>query len=169
MGAPWWMVTGLLFVAALVQASLIPAAGFGARRPDLVLQLVVVWAVLRGVRQALPWAFLGGLFLDLLSAAPFGTATLAMVLVAFCASAGQVGVFRSNLLPAVAIVFGASVLYALIFLFLLRTHQVPVEWLGTLRHVVVPNALLNTVLAPLAYVLLGQVERRTRGTAVVGW
>jgi rod shape-determining protein MreD len=169
MGAPWWIVTALLFCCALVQASLIPSLGFVAVRPDFVLQCVVMWAVMRGVREALPWAFAGGLLLDLFSAGPFGTAALAMVLVAFCSSAGQFSVFRSNVLLPVLIVFFASLLYGVIYLFLLRTHQLPVDWLGALRETVLPNAVVNTVLAPLTYAVLVRLERRTRATVAVDW
>ena len=169
MGAPWWIVVPLLFAGALAQASLVPALGFVAVRPDLVLQLVVVWSVLRGARQALPWGFLGGLALDLLSGGPFGTAALALVLVAFCSSAGASRVFRPNALLAVVIVFLASVLYGLLFLVLLRTHHYPVDWRGTVRHTVVPSAILNAALAPLPYALLRRLERRTRRSVAVEW
>ncbi|MGH2354786.1 MAG: rod shape-determining protein MreD [Chloroflexota bacterium] len=169
MGTPWYVAPSLLFVAALAQASLFPSLGFLWVRPDLVLQIVVIWSLLRGLREALPWGFAGGLLLDVFSGAPFGTAALALVLVAFCCSIGQVSAFRSNpLLPIVA-VFWASVLYSLIFLFLLRTHEVPVEWLSTLRLLVVPNAILNTVVAPLTYWLVSRIERRTRSTVAVDW
>jgi rod shape-determining protein MreD len=169
MGAPWWIVTGLLFICALVQASLLPSLGLATVRPDIVLQCVVIWAVLRGVREALPWAFVGGLLLDLFSAGPFGTAALAMVLVAFCSSAGQFSVFRSNFLLPVLIVFPASLLYGVVFLFLLRTHQLPVDWIGALQQTVMPNAIVNTALAPLAYAVLVRLERRTRSTVAVDW
>lgn len=169
MGTPWWMAPALLFVAALAQASFFPSLGFIAVRPDLVLQFVVIWAVLRGGREALPWGFVGGLALDLFSGAPFGTASLALVLVAFGASLAELSAFRTNLLLPMVVVFWASVVYSLIYLFLLRSHQVPVEWLGTLRQVVVPNALVNTACSPLSYWLLSRLERRTRGAVAVDW
>ena len=66
-------------------------------------------------------------------------------------------------------VFWASVLYGLLYLFLLRTHEVPVPWLTSLRLVVVPGAIVNTVLAPLTFWLLTRIERRTRRTIAVDW
>lgn len=169
MGTPWWVAPPLLFGAALCQASFFPALGQVAVRPDLVLQMVVMWAVLRGWREALPWGFVGGLILDLLSGAPFGTAALALVLVAFCCSVGGVSAFRDNPLLPVVTVFWASVLYGLLFLFLLRTHEVPVPWISVIRQVVVPTAIVNTLLAPLTYWLVSRIERRTRSTVAVDW
>jgi rod shape-determining protein MreD len=169
MKTPWWIAPTILFFAALLQTSLLPGFGLVSVRPDLVVIAVVIWAVLRGVREALPWGFAGGLMLDLFSGAPYGTATLAMVLLAFCCSVGEFSVFRTNFVLPTVIVFWASVLYGVLFLFLLRTHQYPVEWIGTLRHSVVPSAILNTACAPIVYWLLSRVERATRGTVAVEW
>jgi rod shape-determining protein MreD len=169
MRTPWWLPLALLFPAALLQSSLFPAIGFISARPDLVLTMVVIWAVLRGVREALIWAFTGGLLLDLFSQSPLGTAALALVLVGFCCSAGEASVFRTSFLLPTVIVFWASVAYGVLYLFLLRTHQYPVEWLGTLRYSVVPSALLSTGSAPVLYWLLGKIERRTRAIPAVEW
>ena len=169
MRTPWWVAPALLFLGALLQAAFFPAVGLVRARPELVVTAVAIWAVLRGVREALPWAFIGGLLLDLFSHGPFGTAPLALVLVAFCSSVGEASVFRTNFLLPTIIVFWASVLYGLLYLFLLRTHQMPVEWLGTLRHSVLPSALLSTACAPFVYLLLSRIERRTRAIVPVEW
>ncbi|MBI3974106.1 MAG: rod shape-determining protein MreD [Chloroflexi bacterium] len=168
-GTPWWVPPLLFFVAALVQASFLPSLGFVAVRPDFVVQSVIIWAVLRGVREALLWAFAGGLVLDLFSGGPFGTATLALLIVAFFASVGELRLLSSNVILPVLAVFWGSVLYSAIFLFLLATHEYNVAWLGTFREVVVPTALVNTALAPATYWLLARLERRTRRTVPVEW
>src|SRR5690349_21726277 len=95
MGVPWWLASGILFAAALTQSSFFPAAGLVRVRPDLVLQCVVAWAVLRGAREAVVWAFVGGMLADLFSGGPFGASALALVIVAYCSSVGDSGVFRS--------------------------------------------------------------------------
>jgi rod shape-determining protein MreD len=163
------MVVSLLFGGALLQASFFPSIGLVSVRPDLVLVVVVIWAVLRGAREALLWAAAGGAMLDLLSGAPFGTAMLAMVVVAFLSSIGEISLFRHSLVLPLVTVFWASVIYSLLYLFVLRTHEYSVEWLGTLRQVVVPTALLNTVVAPLVYAALSRIERRTRRSITVEW
>lgn len=166
MKTPWWAAIAIFLCATLLQASLFPALGLSQARPDLVLQVVIIWAVLRGVREALPWAFVAGVMLDLFSGAPFGTATLALVLVAFCCSAGELAIFRSGFLLPTVTVFWASMLYGLVYLFLLRTHHYPVEWLSTMRHVVVPGAVMNTICAPATYWLVSRLDRATRAVTV---
>ena len=61
------------------------------------------------------------------------------MIVAFACSAGSASVFRDNPLLPVVMVFWASVLYGLLYLFLLRTHEIPVPWVSMLRQVVVPG------------------------------
>ena len=84
-------------------------------------------------------------------------------------TAGAVNLARPYVDQPVLIVFVASLLYGLVFLFLLRTHQLPVDWLGTLRETVIPTAIVNTAVAPLAYAVLVRLERRTRSTVAVDW
>lgn len=169
MKTPAWLPPALLFIAALLQSSFFPVLGMDRARPELVVTAVVIWAVLRGMREALPWAFIGGLLLDLFSQGPFGTAALALVIVAFCSSVGEASVFRTNFLLPTMIVFWAAVFYGVLYLFLLRTHQYPVDWLGTLRHSVVPSAIFSAACAPAVYWLLSKIERRTRVIAPVEW
>jgi rod shape-determining protein MreD len=169
MGTPLWVAPPLLLGAALLQSSFFPALGFPMLRPDIVLQMVVIWALLRGWREALPWGFVGGLCLDLFSGAPFGTASLALVLVAFCCSAGGVSAFRDNPLLPVMLIFWGTVLYGVLYLFLLRSHEMPVSWVGSLRQVVVPGAIVNTAMAPFTYWILARIEKRTRSTRAVDW
>ena len=159
MGIPWWLATSILLTAALAQSSLLPAAGLVRVRPDLVLLCVVAWAALRGVREALPWAFVGGLLLDLFSGGLFGLSALALVLVAFCSCIGEVRVFRSAYILPSMTAFWGSILYGLLLLFFLTSLRQPVDWLPALRHVIVPGALLNTACAPVVYALLRRVER----------
>lgn len=168
-GVSWWIPPVLLALAAIIQSSFLPALGLVQVRPDLVLAIVVIWAVLRGVREALPWALLGGLLADTLSGGPFGASAFALVIVAFCSSAGEAGVFRNSLFLPLVAVFWSNVLYGIIMLFLLATFQQQIDWLASLRHIIVPGALATMVATPLLYFPLSRLERRTRRIVVVEW
>lgn len=76
-----WLLVPLL--GALVQGSILSFLTVRGVQLDLVLVLVVVWGLVRGARDGLAWAMVGGLVLDLLSLAPMGSYTLSLLVVAF--------------------------------------------------------------------------------------
>ena len=65
-----------LFVAALLQSVFLPGFLFPGVRPDFVLVVVVGWAWIRGWEEGLIVGLIGGLFVDLSSAAPLGVHTV---------------------------------------------------------------------------------------------
>ncbi|GAC1329340.1 MAG: hypothetical protein NVSMB17_05660 [Candidatus Dormibacteria bacterium] len=109
----WFPVLGLL---AVMQTSLVPGLRVGSAQPELVLVWVVSWAVIRGRGEALPWAVVGGLMLDVLSQLPPGSHLLALVLVTFLADLGHRVMQGSTALFAAAAVFAGALVYGLTLL-----------------------------------------------------
>ncbi|MEZ4770784.1 MAG: rod shape-determining protein MreD [Caldilineales bacterium] len=159
------MAPYLLFFAlglvALVQVSLIPALGISPVPPDPMLVIVVAWGVLRGVRSALIWALIGGLWLDLLSSAPFGGYTLGLLAAAGIAGFGSGTIYRSHWLLALAMVALATVAQDLVQVALLWLAQRPVSLPDTLTRLVLPEILANMVLMLIVFPVLGWVNRVT--------
>lgn len=157
---PYALLVGL-GLAALLQVSLLPTWSVAGVAPDLMLVLVVGWAILRGTRSALAWAFVGGLWLDLLAGGPFGSYTLGLLAVAYVAGLGGEAVFRSHLaLPFVMTVAGTVTQGAVhgVLLFLLgRSLPAPEPAL----RLVLTETAYNLVLMLLCYPLLAWVSRVT--------
>src|SRR5438105_9352816 len=63
--------------AALMQGTVVPLVAIGDARPSLPILVAGSWAVAAGAREAVWWAFLGGLATDLLSGGPLGAFALA--------------------------------------------------------------------------------------------
>lgn len=69
-------------VAALLETSALPGLAIASAKPDLVLVMAIVSAMFAGVGQALVWASLGGLLIDLLvPERPAGGTMLSLLLV----------------------------------------------------------------------------------------
>jgi rod shape-determining protein MreD len=119
--------------------------------PDLVLTFVVSWVLLEGAKEGIIASLVAGLILDGLSGAPFGSTTLALVVVSLLASLGQVNIFRSaRLFPYITVVV-ATLVYCGISLFLLRMTGRVVIWGPTLVRIVLPAVLVNILCMPLVY------------------
>lgn len=139
----------VLTPAVIVQATLLPHATILGVRPDLVMLIAVAWSLVRGTQEGVIWGFIGGILLDLLSAAPFGVFTLSMLLVTFTSGLGESNIYRGNLLP-LTVGFGASLLYHLLGFIFLNTLGWDVAWRLVGRQLLLA-AILNTLLMPLVY------------------
>lgn len=151
-GLLYYLMAPLLLFLCLVQST---AAGrftlFGVK-PDLVLLLIVVGALLYGPRAAVVWAFIGGVGMDIFSGGPMGASSLALIAAALVASLGHRPLSRFNWLVPVGAALLGTLTYAAVYLGILAVldgggwfaRSVPL--LDTLRAVVLPAALYNTVL-----------------------
>lgn len=101
---PYLLVLGL-GLAALVQVSLMPALAVRGVTPNLVLVIVVGWALMQRTRSALSWALVGGLWLDALGSGPLGMYTVGLL--AAAAVAGQVGAVLHTASPLLPLLLAA--------------------------------------------------------------
>lgn len=141
----------LLGLLALLQSSLLPHFSIIGAHPDLVLLAVVSWTLLRGLTEGLTWAFVGGLWLEALSGAPFGLSLLALVLVAFLVSPLETTLFRQHIVFLIATVTVASFANGAVYLLLLRLSGNPGVALAALWRIVIPVALYTGLLTPIFY------------------
>ena len=151
-----WIGAGVLLIAALVQGSILPFV-IGSRVPvNLVLVLVIGWALLRGLKSALVWAVVGGLWLDLLAGVPLGTAMLALSLVAYVCTIGVIPWLTSTGLIAAAVTAGGTLLYTGSYYFLLRTRQLVggEAWWAIWQAHALPAAVANALVAIPVFWLL---------------
>lgn len=162
-GALYFMMFPLLAAACLFQATAAGRIKIYGVKPDLVLLLVVIGALVYGSRPGVVWAFFGGLGLDLFSGGPMGSSSLALMAAAMVAGFGHRTLSRFNMLvPLVAIAAGTLV-YAGAYLSILAVlqyldvtdHRLP--WLSTVQSVVVPALVYNTTLMVLLVPLLNRI------------
>jgi rod shape-determining protein MreD len=159
----------LLPVVALLQIALAPHFSIRGALPGLMLVAVVNWGILRGVEEGMIWAFIGGIFVDALAGWPFGTSTVALVLVTFAVSLGQGTFIRTHALLPLATVFGATILYYSVAFFVLTSTHTDVSWLAALRSIVLPAAVYNSILNIPGFWLSQKLERRVYPTPRAHW
>jgi rod shape-determining protein MreD len=163
-----YLVVPLLAIVGLLQATLVSRVAIWGVFPDLPLLVVVSWGLLRGSRQGLLWGFVAGIMVDLFSGAPFGAATVPLMAVGWMAGLGENVVFR-NLLLLMLTMFLATVVYDLLFLFMVQISGSPlqgtghrVEWSGGLVRVIGASAILNALLGLVMLGGMRALDRRFR-------
>lgn len=148
-------------VIALIQSTAIPRVVILGVKPELMLMAVASWGLLRGTKEGMVWALIGGGCLDLLSGTSFGMLTIALLMVSFIAGMGESSVFRTHIVLPLVIAMATTLVYDLIILVVLDITGHPVAWLDSLTHVVLPSALVNTLLMPLVFWPLQWLHRKT--------
>ena len=151
----------ILLLAAVINATVMPELRLGNGTADLVFLLVISWALLADVRDAMLWAVIGGMLQARLSHAPLGTSALGLVIVAFAADAVFGTVSRGNLLVPVLVTIVGTGVYQMITLLLLRGLGLSAVSIGQgLVYVTLPATIMNVLLILPIYRLMGAVHRR---------
>lgn len=153
---------------ALIQSSLGPFLTIANVRPDLVLAAVIGWTLLRGSKEGVLWAIIGGLCLDLLSSGPFGVITLSLIITSLLARLGYGLVFGGYLIIPLSLTFPLSLAYYLTYTLLLNVLSKPLPWLPALSNVILPASVLNIAAMLLLFPLLRLLHRRT-GREEISW
>jgi rod shape-determining protein MreD len=156
--------SALLTLAALAEATVGHRLELGGGRANLVLLLVVAWAVLRGKEEGLLAGLIGGIALDLVSGTPFGLHAALLAIVGVTTGLGATTLAHG----------GATTLFGLAVLTTLAYHAVEalaLRLLGwaipgptRLLAIITPTVLINAALMPLVFVLARRLER-----ALSGW
>jgi rod shape-determining protein MreD len=145
------IAAGIMLVITLVQATLVSRVRFMGACPNLLLVVVVSWALLRGVLPALPIAFASGLFFDLLVGLPLGASSLGLMATTLLAGLGTRRVFSSNVIWPALLVALATPIYAFIVLMALQMAGTTVDWAEVGLQVVAPELVLNLLMTFVVY------------------
>ena len=152
-------------VAALFDATIAPYLKVGDIQPDLLLILAVIWTVVVGFETGLVWAFLGGLFIDLLAPRPIGSTSLVLLVCVGGAALFARLVVRGRYARPVAAVFLFSLVYAVLFTLVNRLLRGPIpldEAIATWLPRAIYDAVLAIPIAALVVVLHARLTDRER-------
>lgn len=151
----------LLGVLAIVQSVVGPRLMIFGVRPDLVLLMVVAWSLFNGSYSGVMWAFVGGLWMDILSGGPMGGSSLALMAASLVTGIGHNRLFRNNLLVPLVAAVVATLIYSLVYLGMLAVVGHRLAFLETFVGLVLPAVLYNSALLLLLTPLLYRwLERR---------
>ena len=150
----YYLAAALLLLTALLQTSVVPVFSLLGAHPNVVLVLVVCWAIVRGQREALVVVPMAGIALGLLDGQPVGTALLALIPVVLLAELREARIVEGDFLLALATVVVATLAYETLFLVTLRLTGETVQWWGSFSRIIVPTAIVNALLMPPLYAVM---------------
>ena len=153
----WWRPTLLVALLATLQTAVAPRSG-GASRPDLLLVLVLYFALRARQDVALIVAWGAGLGKDLFSVGPLGAHALLFLGVAAGILAARHYLFLDRLGGQVLLAFGAHLACDLAYWLLLTLWHPQNAGLYAVTRVLL-GATYTAILTPLAFWLLGCAGR----------
>lgn len=137
----------LMAVLAVVQSSLLNRFPFLGGTANLALLAAVSWALAGRVVEAMAWAFAGGLFLDVLSGAPFGASAMALVGAVYLASLTEGRFWEAHPLAPLGVMTAASLLYFGVTGAAVWIAGHPIDPSLAMSQIVLPSTFLNLLLA----------------------
>jgi len=162
---------GIVFplAAALLQGSVVPFVDVAGARPNLVVLVAASWAVAAGAREAVWWAFLGGLAADLLSGGPLGALALASLAPVAAVGLGDVRLRPRSVLAGALLIGIASLATSVLYLGILGLVGTGLAELPVLLAAAASSAIYNGVLGFATYPLFRSLRRTTEKQASFGW
>ena len=153
-------------VAALLQGSLASAIVIGGARPSFPLLVAGSWSVAMGAREAVWWAFIGGLAADLLSGGPLGAFALASLPAVAAIGVGERPALRPiAVLPGAALVGVAALAAGASYVAILALVGQPLPAPLNLAFDAMGGAIYTALLALLFYPLARLLRRATEKQA----
>ena len=149
----------LLIGAALLQTALLPRWQTLAVTPGLVVVLILGWSAHRGVPEALTWVLAAGLLLDILGLDTLGANAMALLPVALLGGLARGRYFHSALVFPMGLAIAATFAYVAVLLGLrglLGQGSSVAQALGAMTLL---QALMNAVLVPPVFGILGWLQR----------
>ncbi len=120
--------TLLILLLGLLQSSVFPYFEIVGIRPSLVLMAAITLATVSNDSRALYWGFLGGLLIDLLSAAPLGANTLIFTLLVYIIGGQGRRFDRANVVLSILAGVTATVLYYPTVVLTLQLQGFELDW-----------------------------------------
>jgi len=156
----YYLAIPILIIAAALESSVLPYVRLYSGQPSIVLLLVLCWGLHAPLEEALFWAFVGGIFQDLLSITPLGTSTIALVLVLFGVEVIRKQVYRVSIITLMGMILTGTVLHEIIVFIVLALIGAPRDLAEVLPYVLMPEIFYNLILMLPIYVILRFIQRR---------
>ena len=144
----------LLALAVILQSAIVSRISLLAGYADLVLVIVIAWALQEGVTTAWHWAFTAGAMMAVVSGMPWGISLAGYLVAVLLAQTLQKRIWQAPLIAMFTVTFIASLfLYSLSFVFL-SLLSAPLPFGDTFSLIILPSVLLNMLLAiPIFWVM----------------
>lgn len=147
----YFVMTCMFLISLILQSTLFSHLTVAGVKPDLVLILVVLYALLHGPKEGALIGFAGGLLQDLLFGQNIGINALTKIIVGYIFGVLDRKIYKENLLIPIAALFLGTFVNETILHLLRLAGGTSVTYFSHVRTVIFSTAVYNSCLAPFIY------------------
>lgn len=147
-----------LMIVAVVDATFMKIFQIWGGAPNLMLMVIVSWALITELEEALPWAVMGGIMRDLLSVAPTGTSALAFIIIVVAIDIVFPPISWRNVIIAPLVVFGSTFMYDGVLLIFLIVAGYTRPILYGFLYFSLPAAVENLLMVLFVFRTMGSIN-----------
>ena len=153
------IVVPVLVVVLMIQSIVVSSLTLLGGTADLMLLVLIAWALQDRVNTAWEWAVLGGLMIGYVSALPIYIPVLGYGLVTLLARLIQRRIWQTPILAMLFVTVFGTLLVNLLTLISLQFGGTPITFSEAISLVVLPSTMLNLIVALPVYLLLRDLAR----------
>jgi len=152
-----WIV--IIIATALIQATWLDAVRVAGVKPDLILLLVVYFAIAFGEERAMYTGVIGGLFQDVANTTTIGHNVLCHVIVAYVTGRIANRLVTENPAVKTGLVLCAALVHGLLHSVLIYVAQPQLANVADIVARIVPIAFYTAMTTPIIFFLLDRIFR----------
>lgn len=149
----------ILFLVLMLQTTVVSTLPLLSGIADLLLLVLVAWALQERARSAWLWAIIGGVMTGFYSAAPFGVLPAGYLLITAIARILRRRVWQTPILSMFLVTFLGSLVTQGLVVGALIFEGTPLPILDSLNLVIMPGTLLNLLLALPVYAIVSDLAQ----------
>jgi rod shape-determining protein MreD len=138
---------GVLVVTIIIQSTLMPLISVKGIHPDLLLVIVVSYALLSGKENGVGIGFFAGLLQDLVSGSIFGISTLSKLATGYIFGLAERKVFKEHVLLPILATLVATLFNGLVGIILLLIFGYKIDIAAAVMQNIVPLVGYNLIIA----------------------
>lgn len=144
----------ILSLVTIIQSAVVSRMPLVQGTADLVMVVIIAWALQRCVKYPWQWALMGGILMDFFSSLPFGVYTLSYLVLSVLAQLMSQRLWKFSFLIQLFLTLLGTMLVHIISTLVLFFQGTSLEILRVLQSITLPSLLLNLMLTLPVYIIM---------------
>ena len=144
----------ILSLLTILQSAVVTRLPLLQGFPDLILLVLIAWALQERVQTAWLWSLFGGLCIGFVSSIPLAIPVISYLLITAIALIIRHRIWENPILAMFLVTFVGSLLSQSIEMGVISISGTPIPWIDSLKLILLPSLLLNLALAAPIYAVV---------------